>query len=156
MASRNDSGLKSEDDIPRQITGESRELLKRFINEPEPKQGKECNKVTKQLCDTMCEMKQSGMSGSEIADNIGIVSQNAVYYHTRGDCTHEKGNKITYSECGWMRVKSRKGALTETLAVLYNVTKRTAQVHLSGKCSHDQGIEPVPKDVRYQNYKDKL
>lgn len=155
MSSEVSSNLKSEDDIPRQITGEARELLKGFINEEENR-GHECNKVTKDLCNAMCELRESGVSGAEIADRIGVVSPNAVYYHTRGDCTHEKGDRLTYSECGWMRVKSRKGALTETLAVLYDTTKRTVQVHLSDDCSHDQGIEPVPEDVRYENYKSKL
>jgi len=156
MSSKIESNLTSEEQIPRQITGESRELLKSFINDGEDKRGNECNKVTQDLCDTICKLKKLGKSGSEIADMIGVVSENAVYYHARGDCTHEKGDMITYSECGWMRVKSKKGALTETLAVLYNTTKRTVQVHLSGDCSHEDSIEPVPKDVRYQNYKDKL
>jgi len=155
MSSEVSSNLKSEDDIPRQITGKSRELLKSYITK-EDNRGTECNKVTKDLCNAMRELKDSGLSGAEIANKIKIVSPNAVYYHTRGDCTHEKSDMITYSECGWMRVKSRKGALTETLAVLYDTTKRTVQVHLSGDCSHDQGIKPVPKDVRYENYKSKL
>lgn len=155
MSSDVQSSLKSVDDIPRQITGKGRKLLEEYIQK-EINQGAGCNKVTKELCNLMCEMRDAGMSGQRIANQLDVVSTNAVYYHTRGDCTHEKSDKITYSECGWMRVKSRKGAQTKTLSILYDTTVRTVQTHLSGDCSHDDGIEPVDSELRYENYKAKL
>jgi len=155
MSSNIESSLKSVDDIPRQITGKGRKLLEQYVN-GEINKGEGCNKVTKELCDLMCEMRNIGMSGKQIANELEIVTTNAVYYHTRGDCTHEKSDKITYSECGWMRVKSRKGAQTKTLAVLYDTTIRTVQTHLSGDCSHEDGIEPVDPELRYENYKAKI
>lgn len=109
------------------------------------------SKINKDLCELINEMYEQDMKASEIMKLIPATSQNTLYYHVRGDCEHEHREIVTFDECGWMRVYSRKGAKTSTLAILYNIHRRTVQKHLRGKCSHEQGIKPLTKQERRWN-----
>lgn len=133
-------------EIPSGVNDETKERIKSLVEyEEEVSENWERTscKVTKELCNIICEMYSDGISPRDITDCLPISSHNTVYYHVRGDCNHEYRSKLTYDECGWMRVYARKGAPSSSLAVLYNVHKDRVSHHVTGKCRHEDGIEPV-------------
>lgn len=144
------------EDLPDQLDEDSRALLTQYL---ESKRGdkdswdRECNKISKEVCDLINEMKEDGVPAKEILDYIPAESTTAVYYHYRGDCTHEYRTRVTYDECMRMRMYSRKGARTSTLAILFNLARTNVQNHIMGNCSHEDGFEPLTaEEARWSLY----
>lgn len=141
-------------DIPRQLDDEMKGKLRRYLDEHDDAQeAKRSRKVSKELCDLVNEMANEGVMKTEILDFVHFSSKNTLYYHLRGDCSHELGTDLTYDECGWMRVYAHNGAPSNTLGILYDVSTDTASKHVRGKCEHEDGIEPVSKDQMWENQK---
>lgn len=139
-------------DIPDELGDESKRKLKSYIRRHRDEHGnwnRDSNKVSAELCSLMHDMHSEGLTAKEIKEPLPISSPNTIYYHLRNDCTHEKRVQLTYDECGWMRVHAHEGAPSTTLAMLYGVNQRVASRHITGKCSHEDGIEPVsPEQLR--------
>lgn len=135
--------------LPSSLSEDAKEAIKKRLQE---ESGGEVtidytsNKVSPAMCESMQDMKSDGMTASEIADEMGISSNTTVYYHLREECSHQYRPKVTYSECGWMRIHSRNGARTPTLAVLYDLSEENVVEHLMGRCNHEDGIEPLTED----------
>jgi hypothetical protein len=146
--------LAHPDTLPDQLSEENREALASIMEASRSEGGggpKGTGKVTVDLCNIIQEMYTEGTSVSDIIEHIPVESPNTVYYHLRGDCTHSKRAKISYSECGWMRVKANKGESSKTISEEYNVTQRNAAVHITGKCSHEDGVDPVEPETLRSN-----
>jgi len=146
--------LADPDTLPTQLGEEQREMLAALMGksrQPLPDSPKSSHKITSNVCKVMREMKESGVSVKEILDYVPAESPNTVYYHINDNCSHDRRVQITYSECGWMRVKAKEGAATSEVADDYNLSPKNARMHIVGKCSHEDGIEPVNADVLRAN-----
>ena len=140
--------------IPKGIDQDTKKRLKTYLAQKK-KQDSEAkrtsNKVTKGMCDLINDMYEDRASPSEITEFAPVSSPNTIYYHLRGDCSHEYRSIITYSECGWMRVKAHKGMSTSEISSEYNVSERVVISHVTGDCGHEDGIEPLGGDMLYEN-----
>jgi len=133
-------------DLPEAIGEDEKRKLKKYlnsINDSNSKPNKTSRKVSKQLCSLIEDLAEQGLKPQEICDLIEVKSKNTVYYHLRDECEHKYRDKVTYDECGWMRVYAKKGAPSSTLAILYNVSREIATRHITGKCNHQDGIQPL-------------
>lgn len=119
------------------ITQKAREGLNK-----EPERNIAC-KVDLDMCREMREMYSNGMSIREIKETTHLNSKSAVYYHINDNCSHRYSTIITYDECGWMRFYAHRGAPTGTLAILHDVHNDTAAMHITGRCRHEHGCEPM-------------
>lgn len=138
--------LADPEDIPKELGDESREKFITYIKQHKTAKtdwDRTSNKVTKYMCDIINEMHSNGVKPDNILEFMPISSPNTIYYHVRGDCEHEYRTQLTYDECGWMRAKAHQGAPSRTLAMLYNLAQEVATIHLTGKCQHEDGIEPI-------------
>jgi hypothetical protein len=104
---------------------------------------KTSNIVTKELCELMHDMDSKDIPHTDIIDCMPFSSQHTLYYHLREDCDHSYRSKLSYHECGWMRIYAKQGAPLQTLTVLFNISERNASIHLSGECNHEDMLEPV-------------
>lgn len=147
------------EDLPRQLDGDSRALLEQYLESKRPdKDGwdRECNKISKDVCELIQEMYEDGVPVKEILKYVPAKSTTAVYYHINEECTHEYRTRVTYDECMRMRMYSRKGARTPTLGVLFNLARTNVQNHIMGKCSHEDGFEPLTaEEARWSLYKER-
>jgi len=107
--------------------------------------------VTQELCGRIKELDEEGLSTADITDIMPYSSRRTTLYHLNDNCSHDESRVVTYDECGWMRVYSHNGAPTQTLAVLYDLNEKTVRKHLRGDCRHEDGINPVSKEVMYGN-----
>lgn len=150
--------LADPDTLPTQLDEEQRDMLAALMEKSRqslPDSPKSSHKIDSNVCKVMREMKESGVSVKEILDYVPAKSPNTVYYHINDDCSHDRRVQITYSECGWMRVKAGNGKTSADIADEYNLAQRNARMHITGKCSHEDGIEPVDSDVlRANSYPD--
>lgn len=147
--------LADPEDLPRQMDDESKKLFEEYINAH--KQRKENSRgkkvVTSKLCKVINDMRESGVCPSKITEHMPVNSPATIYYHLRGDCSHDDRPSITYDECCKMRIYSRRGAKTTTLAMLNDIDRNNVQIHILGKCSHEDGIEPLTvEEARYTTY----
>jgi predicted transcriptional regulator len=106
----------------------------------------ERHNVDIEACEVIKELYEKGMSLQDIADLLGNLSKSGVRYHVQNKCTHKKQGKITYSECGWMRIKARRNKSTKQLSKNYGVSDDTIRAHLKGECHHEDGIIPLSKE----------
>lgn len=146
--------LADPEDLPKGISKDARETMVSIINQHKKDVGeieKTSGKVTVELCETFSQMKENGVPVSEIQELTHIDSPNTIYYHLRGDCSHQHRAQVTYSECGWMRIKAQQGAGTPELSEEYDLSQENTAVHVTGKCQHEDGIEPVSGDQLYKN-----
>lgn len=104
---------------------------------------KTSNTVTKEICELIHDMDSKGIPHTDIIECMPFSSQHTLYYHLRKDCQHSYRTKLSYNECGWMRVYAKQGAPLKTLSVLFNISERNASIHLSGECDHEDMLEPV-------------
>lgn len=133
-------------DLPQGLNGDIKERLTSYLKSQRKKAEtweRTQGKVSKDLCDLIHDMYDDGMPGTQIAEILPVGSQNTVYYHLRDDCSHEHRDSIKYDECGWMRFHASNGAPSSTLSVLYDCSQAVASRHVTGKCSHIGGPEPV-------------
>lgn len=146
--------MANEDLIPHQLDDDARqrliEHLDRYRSQKTHSDAKP-NKVTGELCDLVNEMYEEGIKPSEIVEAMPFSSNNTIYYHVRGDCSHTQRRLVTYDECMWMRIKAQKGAPRKTLAMLYDLSIRNATDHILGECGHDNGIEPLTNEELKEN-----
>lgn len=142
------------DDIPKELNEDARELLIQHLEEMHDSSWSSDStpgKITKEMCELIHKMRDDGVKWDDIIDYFPISSPSALAYHLNDECSHEKRNRVTYSECGWMRVHARNGAKTQTLSILYNLTHRNVVIHLTGECNHEDGIEPLEGSELYKN-----
>lgn len=136
----------SPEDIPEKLDEDTKAKLRKYL-ESKKSDGKSwdrrCNKISKKVCKLINEMKDEGVAVSTILSYIPAKSENTVYYHLGKDCSHEYRIRVTYDECCRMRMYSRKGARTSTLAILFDLNRRSVMRHLRGHCSHEDGFEPL-------------
>lgn len=154
MAAEQSYNYVNPDELPRQLSDESRERLAQYIRNKTPDKGekpKTSGKVTPEMCNLFGEMREEGVKVQDIADTFRLESVNSVYYHLADKCTHEKRELLTYSECGWMRTYAHQGAPSRTLAMLYDITQENATIHITGKCNHEDGVEPVSPEKLREN-----
>lgn len=111
------------------------------------------SKVDANLCSAICKMYENGMSAPEITDIMPYEGQSTTMYHVNNKCSHKKRDDISYDECGWMIYYARQGAPSRSLAVLYNVTKAAVARHVTGRCTHEHGIEPLDSNELRNNSK---
>lgn len=138
--------------LPNGLDEYVKERIKAY-NEFDTAEYKDQNVVTKDMCETIKKLDSKDIAHDDIVDMMPFSSPNTLYYHLSDKCTHEHRSRVTYSECGWMRVYAQKGAPTKTLSVLYNISMRNAVIHLTGKCNHEDGIEPLhSEDLRANGY----
>lgn len=100
-------------------------------------------KVTKEMCIKIQKLHERGAQAEHIASKFNLSSANTVYYHSRGDCSHDRRTSVTYSECGWMRVHFKNGNSVSELSDKYGIAEKNVRVHLKGGCSHEDGIKPL-------------
>lgn len=108
-------------------------------------------KVTVEMCNLMNDMREDGVQPKDIMEIAPFSSQDTLYRHLRGDCTHKARQRVSYDECGWMRFYAKRGAPSKTLAVLYDIDRKTVVNHLSGKCSHNSGLEHLDTYEMHMN-----
>lgn len=136
------------------VSGENKELLEKLLqHEQSNNQERDCKsgKVSKGLCEALNDMYEDGVSPYTMVEELHISSKSTVYYHLNGKCNHEKRRSLTYDECGWMRVQATCGATTEELCEKYDVSGNTVRRHVTGDCTHEDGIEPVEGSVLRSN-----
>lgn len=140
--------------LPSGIDKDTREKLLEHLGGEPKEDSKRRRKVNKELCDLLNKLADEGMQKTDILEYAPFTSKATLYYHLRGDCQHELETDINYDECGWIRVYADKGAPAKTLSVLYDCSPESARLHATGRCNHEDGIEPVSKDVMWENQKD--
>jgi hypothetical protein len=146
--------LADPDTLPTQLGEEQRETLAALMAKSRqslPDSPKSSHKIDTNVCKVMREMKESGVPVEEILDYVPAKSPNTVYYHINDKCSHDRRVQVTYSECGWMRAKASNGKTSAEIADEYNLAQKNARMHILGKCSHEDGIEPVSPDVLRAN-----
>lgn len=144
----------SPDTLPQGLNGEARERVASIMREARVSQGEnrgESNKVTSIICEGIREMYEQGVPVKEITKQVPVSSHNSVYYHINGECSHEYRVQLTYSECGWMRVKAQKGKSSKELSEEYNLSQDVTTRHIVGKCDHEDGIEPLDSQLLRAN-----
>jgi len=141
--------------LPQGLSKDTKERLRQHIlaQERSDKDNNTSNTVTKDLCHLICDLREEGMKVNHILRYMPFSSPNTVYYHLRQECSHKYRSKLTYDECGWMRYYASKGAPSKTLAILYNVSQEVAMRHITGKCNHENMIEPLSgEELRSNGY----
>jgi hypothetical protein len=147
MAKRNDSPtISNGGQIPKQIDPEIREIIRENRDDPAAAQ-KESDRsgpqVTPKLCALLRYAHDQGDTKKAVSEEFGVPYR-TVQYHTKGKCACEESVHIHYDECMRMRQRARRGAPTETLAVLNDISEANVLKHLSGRCRHDDGVRPLP------------
>lgn len=140
--------------IPRQINGESKQLLESYIRKHrKDKQEADTtgHKVSREMCKVMNNLYEDGTQPKELLEIFPINSKSTLYYHLNDECTHSYRTLITYDECGWIRHYAKKGAPTSTLAMLYDTQSNTIAKHAKGECDHDHGCDTVDRDDLLEN-----
>jgi|APHM01.1.fsa_nt_gi hypothetical protein len=151
-----------DDKIPNGIAEEQKEKLKQQIKSnsnntvsKKPIKGKVCQN----MCETMKQMSQEGMTYGEIIDCMPVSSRSAVSYHVTNKCEHDQTLSITYSQCGWMRTKAHMGLsifeITKDIGYsdrTYKSMRERVRYHVTGECSHEEGVKPLDQN---QTNKDK-
>lgn len=111
--------------------------------------------VSKELCELINELDKKGMAHSDIIDIMPFSSPNTLYYHLKDKCSHNQRTKISYDECGWMRIYAKQGAPVKTLSLLFNIAPENVSKHLTGDCSHEDGVKRVDHStIRSNSFKD--
>jgi hypothetical protein len=156
--------LADPDDLPPGLSPEMEERLENVLqqlkDEEEIRQSRDgewdrtSNKVTKSLCDLMNELRDDGVMPREILSMVPVSSPNTIYYHLRGDCSHEYRAKISYDECGWMLFKATNGASSKELSESYDVSQECVARHVTGRCQHKHNLEPLTGDELFANSKE--
>lgn len=148
--------LAHPDTLPDSLSNETEEMLTEMMKRsrgPEERESRRSHKVTSSVCKVMREMKSDGVHVDDILEYVPVKSVNSIYYHINDECSHDRRVLLTYSECGWMRIRAHEGSPTKDIAEEYNLAPKNARVHLMGKCSHEDGIKPVePKTLRSNAY----
>jgi len=108
-------------------------------------------KISESMCNAMQKMYENGMSGTKIADEVGLSSDSTAYYHLNGKCNHSKRSVLTYDDCGWAIKKAKEGTSTSDLADEYGVSQTTMRTHLTGRCQHEHGLTPLTNIELIQN-----
>lgn len=141
--------LADAEDIDPRLSPDTRDRILSYLDNNKENSKPVTNKVSKAMCEDMKHRYENGATANDILQDFPIETTDTVYFHVNDKCTHTQRSKVTYDECGWMRVKSKKGAPTKTLAVLYNVSQDTAYEHISDRCNHELHIDPVePSKLR--------
>jgi len=140
-------------DLPNGLDSDVRNRIRR-CRKTEEGQSSTSGKVTKELCDLIHEMDSKDVPHSKIISSMPFSSQHTLYYHLREECEHEYRSRITYSECGWMRIYAKQGAPLQTLSLLFNLSNENTSIHLSGKCGHEDMLEPVSTEQLRSNSTD--
>jgi len=142
------------EDLPDVLDSKTKAQLEAYLEskkQDEPNAPRSSGKVTSELCNLMNQMYSDGVNGTDIVDLVPVKSHNTVYYHLGDDCTHARRSRISYSECGWMRIHAENGAPSSTLAILNDICEEHATKHVTGRCSHEDGIKPVDGNVLRNN-----
>lgn len=133
-------------DLPRQMSDESMELImsvREQMDDPEPTQPDRSSQVTPDTCAILREMADRGMNMAQITAAVDWVSYNTVRRHVNRDCSCDSRTHVHYDECMRLRIAAERGAPTPTLVVLSDLDRYTVWEHLTGQCSHDDGIAPL-------------
>jgi hypothetical protein len=136
----------SPESVPDQLDSEIRDRLKGYLERKRDKQKDNTPnsyKVTIELCEIMNDMYDNGIGPTEICKVMPFSSPSTVRYHVDNKCKHERRSRVTYSECGWMRIKARKGKSTKEISNEYNTDSRIIRKHVTGQCNHESGIDKV-------------
>jgi len=144
------------DRLPSGISDDVREKLVAIMESGRPQHktwDRDSHIVTLETCEFIKDMHEEGVSPSVIVDLFPIKSHSTVYYHVNDNCSHTHRVRLTYSECGWMRVKAGNGKSSKELAEEYDITQRVASRHILGDCNHEDGIAPIdPAKLRSNGY----
>jgi len=154
MATTNRDVQDHMDRLPKNLSQDIQSTLKSYL-ESNLYSGdgskRDSHKVDSSLCQLIKDMYDDGVSAQDIVDHLPISSPNTVYYHVRDECSHKHRSRVTYDECGWIRVKARSGDSVKELSQDYDLSTKSVRLHAKGECSHEDGIDPVDPDVLYQN-----
>lgn len=100
--------------------------------------------VTPDTCALMRYMAEQVDAKKRVAEAFAWVSYDRVLAHVNGECSCDEITHVHYDECMRMRLRARKGAPARTLALLNDIEVDTVWVHIGGRCSHEDGIRPLP------------
>jgi len=137
------------ENLPNGLGDDARQKLeayaKRLSESDISQQNKEktSNIVSKELCELIHDMDSKDIPHTDIVECMPFSSQHTLYYHLREDCDHSYRSRLSYDECGWMRIYAKQGAPLQTLSTLFNISQRNTSIHLSGECNHEDMLEPV-------------
>ncbi len=138
--------LGSPESVPNQIDSDIRDKLTEYLELKQKEHKNETPtsyKVTVELCQIMKDMHEDGAKATEIRDAMPISSTGTVRYHVNDNCKHNRRSRITYSECGWMRIKAEKGKTTKELSEEYDTNQRIVRKHVTGDCNHESGVDEL-------------
>lgn len=136
----------SPESVPDQIEPETKKRLKSYLKRKRDERKDTTSnsyKVTVELCEIMKNMYENGVGPTDICEIMPFSSPGTVRYHVKDKCEHERRPRVTYSECGWMRIKASKGKSTKALSKEYDTNSRTIRKHVTGGCNHDSGIDDL-------------
>lgn len=144
------------DTLPSGLSDDTREKLASIMESGMAQSGirkRDSHVITPLVCEVIREMHEQGVSPTEIVNFFPVKSQSTLYYHINDKCSHNHRVRLTYSECGWMRVKAGNGEPSKVLAEEYGISQRVASRHILGDCSHEDGILPIdPGELRSNSY----
>ena len=144
-------------ELPNGLNDDAKQRIEQYAKKLTEEQGNEdrvqktSNTVTMELCELIHDMDSKDIPHTDIIECMPFSSQHTLYYHLREDCDHSYRSKLTYNECGWMRIYAKQGAPLQTLSVLFNISERNASIHLSGECNHEDMLEPVSTEQLRSN-----
>lgn len=133
--------------VPHQLDDDARTKLRRLAGETptdlDTGSGRE-KQVTPDLCALMREMADREDSKRAVSREIEWVAYDTALYHINGDCECGSRTHVHYKDCMRMRSRAHRGATPGGLAVLNGLEENTVIKHLSGRCQHDDGFDPLP------------
>lgn len=133
--------------IPSGIDDDVADYIRKQRRESEEQlksQSDRTKQVTPDVCALMRETARREESKREVARIFEWVCYDQVLHHVNGECECDERTHVHYQECMQMRIHAHNGAPPSTLALLNDIAEDTVFHHLSGDCSHEDGIRPLP------------
>jgi len=143
--------LADAEDIDPRLSPDTRDRILSYLDNNKENSKPVTNKVSKAMCEDMKHRYENGATANDILQDFPIETTDTVYFHVNDKCTHTQRSKVTYDECGWMRVQAKNGATTSELCDSYDVSGNTVRRHVTGDCAHEDGIEPIEGSVLRSN-----
>lgn len=146
MVEHNTGSTTPRDGLPRQLNDEMKDLLRSAQEEMGTDArgaGDRTTQVTPDKCALLRMMVDEMGTKRAVADSLDWITYDRVCYHTAGKCKCDERAHVHEDECYRMRMRAHRGAPADTLALLNGLEKKTVWKHLSGRCSHPDGMEPL-------------
>ncbi len=136
----------TESEAPRQLSDDMRSLVETWRHESNKTargEGQRDKQVTPDACAILRMMAEEYDTKRAISDRLAWITYEQVRYHVNGDCACDESNHVHEDECYRMRMYAQRGAPADTLAMLNGLEVKTVYKHISGRCSHPDGMPPV-------------